>query len=175
MHSGPSGPARHPGPHHTQQLLDTTWHRQQLLQKGPWASQTQCPPQSSVPRVAEHRQTWLLQDLRLSERDGEDKPLNLQEEILLFCCCGKSANIWAKKPGALHGPQRGTASSVRPTSRRRRRRRTRREVWLKSPIKKLHRQMASPTSLTAGGRTKKHHKKSESWLEICLHIFQIGI
>lgn len=60
----PLGPAGHPGPQHTQQLLDTSWHRQQLLQKGPWARQSQCPQcQSSVPTLAEHRhpgpcKTW---------------------------------------------------------------------------------------------------------------------
>lgn len=37
VHSDSSRPARPPGPHHTQQLLDTAWHRQ-LLQQGLWAA-----------------------------------------------------------------------------------------------------------------------------------------
>lgn len=37
--------------------------------------------------------------------------------------------------------------------------RTKRQVLLKPPMKKLHRQLARPTSLTAGERIKKHHKK----------------
>lgn len=64
--------------------------------------------------LAEHRPHRLLRDLRVCETEGEDKPLHPSEQMLLFCCAGKSANICAKKTGVLHCPQKVTVSSIKP-------------------------------------------------------------
>lgn len=73
------------------------------------------PSARAVPMPEQCPQTgWaqtprLLQDLRLSDTGGEDKPLNPHEQILLLCCQGKSANIWTKKKkksGVLHCSER---------------------------------------------------------------------